>query len=497
MRYSLKTILPRARALLLASALFGVGRTTVFAQAPTTNQPWAYLLVHDSYLLDDCQFCDRISIPVPMRGTFNLRLVKQNTLSSRYAIEDINFMAGDRPYGVTGSGTFEIGGEVAVTVRISLELQIDDVLTNKVCYFTNSTSGLDRRLPMMDITVAQTNGNSAQAYTLRLAAAPVREIWFSAARFFTATAGPEASNIVQGGDLISTSGRIIKRNSDLFTSVGAFPPVPDLGLDAVDILPGGEVAFSLGSDITSNTLGPLQNGDLLSTRGRILIRNQDLLAPFVIQPPAPDVGLDAVHVLDTGEILFSIQSNIFSEQLSVALGRGDLLSSKGSIVRNHKQLLANFHPAITTKDYGLDALYLWPSGETWFSTEDDFQDQTLGPISGGDLLSDQGYIVFRNPDLLSAFAPTNAPTDLGLDALYVITDATLPAPPPLLNIQATNSTSSAGLTWQGQGRVFQVERSDNVTGPYSPLGPILPDLSFDDPGTLTNRAQSYYRLHQW
>jgi len=111
---------------------------------------------------------------------------------------------------------------------MSLELQIDDGFTNKVCYFTNSTSGLDRRLPMMDITVGQTNWNLTQAYTLRLAAAPVREIWFSTARFFTATAGPEASNIVEGGDLISSSGQIIKRNSDLFTSVGAFPPVPDL-----------------------------------------------------------------------------------------------------------------------------------------------------------------------------------------------------------------------------------------------------------------------------
>jgi len=106
MRHSLKTSLPRARALLLASALFGLGRPTAFAQGPTTNQPSAYLLVHDSYLLDDCQFCDRISVPVPMRGAFNLRLVEQNTLSSRYAIEDINFTAGDSPYRVTGSGTF-------------------------------------------------------------------------------------------------------------------------------------------------------------------------------------------------------------------------------------------------------------------------------------------------------------------------------------------------------------------------------------------------------
>jgi len=497
MRLSLKTIITQARALLLASALFGLGRPAVFAQAPTTNQPWAYVLLHDSYLLDDCPVCDRISVPVPMRGTFNLRLIDETPISSRYALEDINFTTGDRPYLVKGGGTFEISGEIAVTVRMSLELQIDDGFTNKVCYFTNSNSGLDRRLPMMDITVTQTNGNLTQVYTLRLAAAPLREIWFSGASFFKATAGPETSKLVEGGDLISTSGRIIKRNADLFTSVGAFPPVPDLGLDAVDILPGGEIAFSLESGITSNTLGLLQHGDLLSTRGRILRRNQGLLASFGLQPPAPDVGLDAVHVGETGEILFSIRTDVYSERLSVTLRRGDLLSTNGTIARSNQQLLARFHPANTTNDYGLDAFYIWPSGEIWFSTEDGFDDSVLGSMASGDLLSDQGYIVFRNSELLSAFAPTNAPSDIGLDALYVVTDATPPAQAPRLAVQVNTSTGNAALTWQGQGRVFQVERAADVTGPFQPVSPLLPDLSFDDPGTLTNRARSYYRLRQW
>jgi hypothetical protein len=350
---------------------------------------------------------------------------------------------------------------------------------------------------MMDITVAQTNGTFAQVYSLRFAAAPVREIWFSTANSFKAAAGPEASNIVQGGDFMSTSGRIIKRNADLFTSVGAFPPVPDLGLDAVDILPGGEVAFSLESDTPSNTLGLLQHGDLLSTQGRILRRNQDLLAQFGLQPPAPDVGLDAVHLGDGGDILFSISTNIFSERLSVTLHRGDLLSTNGPVVRTHEQLLARFHAAKATNDYGLDALYVWPSGEIWFSTEAAFDDTVLGSISSGDLLSDQGYIVFRNLELLNAFAPTNAPSDIGLDALYVVTDATPPAQPPRLALQVNTAMGSAGLAWQSQGRVFQVERASNVTGPFQPLSPMLPDLSFDDPGALTNRVQSYYRLRQW
>ncbi|PYM14421.1 MAG: hypothetical protein DME18_06750, partial [Verrucomicrobia bacterium] len=78
MRHSLKSIFPRT--LLLLSALFGLVGPGAFAQTTTADPAWTYLLLHDSYLLDDCQVCDRISVPVPMRGRFNLRVLEQNTL---------------------------------------------------------------------------------------------------------------------------------------------------------------------------------------------------------------------------------------------------------------------------------------------------------------------------------------------------------------------------------------------------------------------------------
>ena len=215
------------------------------------------------------------------------------------------------------------------------------------------------------------------------------------------------------------------------------------------------------------------------------------------EPATNDVGLDAVRVLDNGEILFSIATNVFSKQLNATLHRGDLLSSAASIMRSNQQLLARFHPTNSISDYGLDAIYLWPSGEIWFSTEDYFQDEVFGAILSGDLLSDQGYIVFRNLELLKAFAPKQTSADFGLDALYVVTDATAPAPPPLLDIAARPATGSVGLTWRGQGRVFQVERAAEVTGPFLPHSPLLPELFFDDPGTHTNRSQAWYRLGQW
>jgi hypothetical protein len=167
-----------------------------------------------------------------------------------------------------------------------------------------------------------------------------------------------------------------------------------------------------------------------------------------------------------------------STGLKLTLHQGDLLSSTGAVKRSNHQLLTNFQPADATNDFGLDALYVWPTGEIWFSTETGFQDQVFGVILPGDLLSDRGYIVFRNLELLEAFAPLEDLADFGLDALYIVTDATPAAPNSLLTIKTGGSSGSASLTWEGQGRVFQVERADDLTGPFHSLSPILPDLFF-------------------
>jgi hypothetical protein len=133
--------------------------------------------------------------------------------------------------------------------------------------------------------------------------------------------------------------------------------------------------------VFSDVHGWLQHGDLLSDTGRLVRRNQDLCAAFspMPSPAPPDVGLDAVQVLDSGEIWFSIEDNFFSERLGVLLRRGDLLSDSGVVVRTHDALLAEFHPPPIPHDYGLDAIHVWPGGEIWFSLEEGFQDDQLGP----------------------------------------------------------------------------------------------------------------------
>jgi hypothetical protein len=200
------------------------------------------------------------------------------------------------------------------------------------------------------------------------------------------------------------------------------PPTPDLGLDGVDLLPGGEIAFSIESDLFSETLGDLHEGDLLSDQGRVMMTYSKLITPLGPEPPPLDLGLDAADLLENGEILFSIEKDFFSESLGRSVRKGDLLSSKGFIVRSNEQLVARFQPADPKKDYGLDAIFVWPNGEVWFSVETGFYGQHFEPYNAGDLLSDQGYVVYRNLELLGAFQPLEDLADFGLDALWIVTD---------------------------------------------------------------------------
>ncbi|HWB02167.1 MAG TPA: hypothetical protein VG796_04020 [Verrucomicrobiales bacterium] len=482
--------------LLLVAGHSGFGGSLGPVGPVTPSSPaWRYTLLNGSYLLDDCLICGRPAVQEPMRGTFDLRVLETTPLYVRYSVENLRFTAGTtRTYTVTGSGEFKIGGEVASVQEMSLEAEIDDGTTKIPAELKSEAEPPVRAFPMMDITVKQTNGTLTQTYSLRLAAAPVRDLWFSTKTFFTAGTGIEAGKILIGGDLLSLSGHRVKTNADFYGSVGATPPGPDLGLDAVDILPGGEIAFSLDTGFPTSDVGPIYPGDLLSTKGRVIRRNQELLAPFGLMPVAPDTGLDAVHILDSGEILFSIESDIFSEKLGTMLRRGDLLSSEGKIVRTYEKLYENFHFLTPPTDNGLDVLYQWPGGEIWFSPEFGFTDDRLGPIGAGDLLSDQGYIVFRNAELTAAFAPVQATPDFGLDALFVITDITPPPPLPQLSLTKKSGASGVTLNWQGGGRVFQVERSTDLAEPFQPLSPVIPDSSWNDPADL---ARAFYRLRQW
>lgn len=477
------------------------------AGGQSSSPPWSYTLVDGSQLLDDCPICDRVSVPVPMRGTFQLRLLVQGPIFATNAVENISFQAGSPggiTYQVTGQGTYVFGGEVANLQSLSLTLLIDDGVNPVLGYFTNDSSFVARRWPMMQVSVTQTNGTAARVFHLGINAAPFREIWFSTVQPFTAGVWNPPTNAMSVGDLLSSVGQVVKRNGQLCGRLGIQPPVPDEGLKDIGILPGGEIAFSIEQDVFSETLGGLHAGDLLTDWGRILRTNSKLLSAFVPSPvPPAGAGLAAVKVTDDGAVYFSVQTNFYSAKLGRTVQTGDLLDDIGDVIRSEAQLLANFNPAKPAADYGLSAVFLWPlNGEIWFSTAQGFADLGSNYYAAGDLLSDQGYVVYRNSELVSAFAPAAGGTNFGLDALYVITDV-----PPLGNglgpaklalPRPTNQPpASLAFEWSAAGHVFQLERATNLAGPYLPASPIDTDGPFLDPGVLTNQAQAFYRLHQW
>jgi hypothetical protein len=332
-----------------------------------------------------------------------------------------------------------------------------------------------------------------QYYSLNLVAAPAREIWFSTVQGFHPGT---LTNIGTGADLLSSAGHFVKTKAALLASVGIPLPAETLGIDALHLGSGGEIYFSLTSAADSTTLGKLNHGDLLSDRGRVVQSFQMLLTPFSLLPPIPDLGLDAVSVRNDGEILFSIQSTAFSQRVGAMLQSGDVLSSRGAIYRSNRQLLARLQPTQPDQDYGLDALHVWEHGEIWFSVERTFQSQTFGQINPGDLLSDQGLVVFRNLTLMEVFKPKEYLADFGLDALFVVSDLSRSATPGRLSGWQRQG-GDLTLHWSGPGRVFSLERAGQLHGPYQPAGVLTPDSSFTDSGALTNGPQAYYRLQQW
>lgn len=488
----------KCSACLLGTMLLLAGQ----AHGQLTNRPRviSYTLLDGSYLVDECLICGRPTIQQPLSGTFDLLLEQDSGSYVRYAVRNIDFTASPAWAGevhVTGSGTYSRFEEFALLQSMELATEIKDSYTNKPAFFTNDSRAVEVPFPLIRIRLTQTNGTLFQTYSLELFAAPAREIWFSTTKAFTSTNRTGSASQISPGDLLSNRGRVVKRNIDLVGRLGVMPVVPDLGLDAMHVTRRGEILFSIPEDVFSETLGMIRHGDLLSNRGAIVKRNATLLEAFGVTAFRPDAGLDAVQLLPDGEILFSIRSNIVADG-GLELSPGDILSDKGQLVRRNRELLANFHPANTNRDFGLDAFYVLPSGEIWFSVDEAFTDNWLGTVHAGDLLSSRGHFVLRNQQLLAEFAPADPGPDYGLDAVFVITDLKPPMPPPRFVIWNREPASGMNhLEWDGEGAVFQLECATDILGPWRPCSLILPDLSFDDVWDATQGSAGFYRLRQW
>ncbi len=153
--------------------LLAVPLATGWAQLPPETTR-IYTLLSGSELTDDCPICDRVTIVVPLTGTFRLQFIEQTPLFTRYEIQDIAFRADTKPslYQVTGTGTYEVGGEVAVVQDMFLDVDITNGFTNTRALCVNADRTVTQRWPEIQIEVDQTNGTPGQVYSLLLIAVP-------------------------------------------------------------------------------------------------------------------------------------------------------------------------------------------------------------------------------------------------------------------------------------------------------------------------------------
>lgn len=259
----------------------------------------------------------------------------------------------------------------------------------------------------------------------------VVDVWFSTNSGFhpgKVSSDVAKPGVISDGDLLSARGYVVRTNHQLTARLGIMPVVPDLGLDAVMPAPRGETWFSFkreAGSIWSETLGCwLTHGDLLSDRGYVVISHEKLVGAFEPLPTRNTLepGLDAIHRGPNREMLFSTDEGFYSVRLNQYVGHGDLLSTRGRVVRTNAQLLANFKIVDMTMrpvpmDYGLDAVAVRSNSEIWFSTKVGFIDERYGWVSDGDLLSTTGQVVVRNLALVSGFEPLEDLANFGLDAI--------------------------------------------------------------------------------
>jgi hypothetical protein len=157
--------------LVVSSALL-----VVVAQQRVAGQASAYALLAGSELTDDCPICDRVSLPLPLQGTFDLLPLDSNPLFTRYQLTNISFQTTGtvgRNYQVKGVGIYQVGGEVALVQNLLLSVQIDDGSTNSMCLFTNAQAQVKSPWPEIQTEADQSNGTSVRLYRLKLVAAPL------------------------------------------------------------------------------------------------------------------------------------------------------------------------------------------------------------------------------------------------------------------------------------------------------------------------------------
>jgi hypothetical protein len=448
------------------------------AQTLTNGQVWQYQLTDGAAIMSDCPICDRVSIWEPLKGSFDLM---GTGIAGQYIVTNINFQTvsgNDRR--VYGTGTLRYSG-AQPTLTLDVSIFLSDA--GERVRMTNTMPESPRIFPMIGANADEDTSSQTRVYRLRMQAAPIREVWFSSSTNFT------SGNVgaVSKGDLLSSAVRVVKRNRELTERLSI--PEGDVGLDAVDVGPRGEIFFSTTADVESAVSGTITRSDIVTSEGRLYLQGSQLLSAFDVD--VADAGLDALQLAANDEVYFSIARDI-PRAGAVTLHRGDILSNTGRIVRTEANLYLRWNVPVGVSA-GADAVYIWPNGEIWFSPENAFTNTAGISVSAGDIISDQGYVAYRNAALMNPFAPTEQNDDFGIDALVIVSDADArKANTQFLDISVTDT--GVDLHWDSTARLFQLERAIKVEGPYSPVTGIVFEQSAHD---SILQPTGFYRIRQW
>jgi len=195
-----------------------------------------YRLIEGSTLTDDCTICGRPTIQVPIRGSCWLKPTEHNPLFSNYVVRGLRFRSTAPHFSYAGQmeGTYRIGGEFALLEQMKLDGSINEVKDLK---FDSGLVVPQARFPWIEIDLPQVfpNPNDSIFYfRLHLVAVPWPAMWFSTEHGFHPSNQVSAKySYISDGDLLSSTGTVVRTNHQLTRRLGIMPIVPDLGLDAV------------------------------------------------------------------------------------------------------------------------------------------------------------------------------------------------------------------------------------------------------------------------
>ncbi|MBN1697341.1 MAG: hypothetical protein JW881_07490 [Spirochaetales bacterium] len=283
------------------------------------------------------------------------------------------------------------------------------------------------------------------------------------------------------------------------TSIGSVSPQYAVHLVAVP-MPG--FSFSTDYPFTSGSLGNhVSDGDLLSSKGTILLTNSELISAFNLYPTFAEqkVGLDAVigpinHFssedgsMVTPYVLFSSKTDILAKENP---GHGDILNNFGRVVRRNIDLISPFGPMPVAQDTGLDALAVSRSPVTdegsadilseaaeippekriiVFSIKEGFFSEKLGVYIGpGDILTTDGRIYKTGKDLLRNFNPLSVSIEgsIDIDAVYILSNGEI-------WFSTASGFRDAKLGYVGFGDLLSengriILRNRDIVAPFNPI----------------------------